>query len=278
MANAPMFARAMGLPARLALYGLASLALMVVDSRYDALNAFRAGSAALIHPVQAALARPFEYLGEAGEFFTVHGDLLRENRRLEAERQRLGVLLQGYRDLEAENVRLRSLLGLAPVPSATPLAASVTRVVPDPFVRKLVIDRGSNQGVAAGWPAVDAAGLIGQVTEVYPASSVVTLLTAKEQAAPVQNLRNGLRLIVSGTGSDNLLEIRYLDQHADLKAGDLLATSGIDGVYPAGIPVARVVSVELPRQSPFARAVCQPLGQVDRHRHLLILKLGSPTR
>lgn len=275
MANAPMFARAMGLSARLALYGLASLTLMVVDSRYDTLSAFRTGLVSLIHPVQAALATPFEYLGEAGEFFTVHGDLLRQKRQLESERERLTALLQGYRDLQTENARLRGLLDLPPRPGVATMAASITRALPNPFARKLIVDRGRVDGVEAGWPVVDAAGLIGQVTSVYPGSSEITLLTAKDQSAPVQNQRNGLRLIVSGTGSDNLLEIRYLDMHADLKAGDILTTSGLDGVYPPGIPVARILGVEQPRQTPFARAVCQPLGDIGQHRQVSILKIGS---
>jgi rod shape-determining protein MreC len=272
-----MFARAMGPVARLALYGLASLALMVVDSRYGAMTAFRAGSAALVHPVQAILARPFEFLGEAGEFFTQHADLLREKRQLETERQRQAALLQGYRDLQGENAQLRGLLNLAAPARTVPVAARIVRALPDPFARKLVLDRGSADGIEAGRPVVDVAGLIGQVTEVYAHSSIVTLLTSKEQDAPVQNQRNGLRLIVSGTGSDALLEIRFLDQHADLKAGDLLTTSGIDGVYPPGIQVARVLSIEPPRQTPFARAVCQPIGQIGRNRYVLVLKLKGTT-
>lgn len=275
MANAPMFARALGLPARLALYGLASLAMMVMDSRYDTLAAFRSGSATLIHPVQAVLARPFEFLDEAGEFFTVHGTLLQEKRQLEAEQERLATLLQGYNDLQAENGRLRDMLKLAPLPAVEPMAARITRVLPDPFARKLIIDHGTADGVEAGRPVVDVAGLIGQVTEVYPRSSVITLLTSKDQAAPVQNLRNGLRLIVSGSGSDNLLEVRYLDMHADLKAGDILTTSGIDGVYPPGIQVARVIKIEPPRQTPFARAICEPLGRIGQHRYVLILKASQ---
>lgn len=276
MAHAPMFARAMGPTARLAIYGLASLALMVLDSRFEALTAFRAGSAAIVHPVQAALAQPFDYLGDAGEFFTVHGELVRDNRRLQADHQRLSAMLQGYRSLQNENAELRGLLGLAAPAGSVPLAARIVRVMPDPFARKLMVDRGSEHGVEPGRPVVDATGLLGQVTEVFASSSVVTLVTSKEQGAPVQNQRNGLRLIVSGTGADSLLEVRYLDMHADLKAGDLLTTSGLDGTYPAGIPVARVLGVEQPRQTPFARAVCQPIGQVGQHRHVLILKPGAP--
>lgn len=270
--HAPMFTRELGLPGRLAIYGLVSLALMLADSRYDALSALRTGVAAVVHPVQAGLARPFEFLGEAGRFFVNHGQMLRENRRLESDRRQLATSLQGYRGLQAENEHLRSLLGLKPPPGALSMAAEITRTLPDPFARKILLDRGSGHGVEAGRPVVDVDGLVGQVTRVYPGSSEVTLLTSREQAAPVQNLRNGLRLIVSGTGSDDLLEVRFLDMHADLKAGDVLVTSGIDGVYPAGIPVARVLRVDPPRQTPFARAVCEASGGVGRHRHLAILR------
>jgi rod shape-determining protein MreC len=120
-------------------------------------------------------------------------------------------------------------------------------------------------------PVVDSNGLVGQVTRVYPWTAEVTLLTDRDQAAPVLNLRNGLRAIVSGQGSDTLLEVRFLDMHADLQPGDLLYTSGIDGIYPAGIPVARVLKTELPRNTPFARALCQPLGGVGRYLHMAVM-------
>ncbi len=266
----------MGPTARLALYGLISLSLMVVDSRYDTLTTLRSGSATVIHPVQAALSRPFEYLAEAGDFFAIHGELVKENRQLAIERERLAALLQGYRDVQSENRRLHGLLRLAAPTGTEPMAATIIRVLPDPFARRLAVNRGALDGIEPGRPVVDADGLIGQVTEVYQTSSVVRLLTAKGQAAPVQNQRTGLRMIVSGTGSDNQLEINYLDMHADLKAGDVLTTSGIDGVFPPGVPVARVLNVEQPRQTPFARAICQPFGQIGQHRHVLILKPRSP--
>jgi rod shape-determining protein MreC len=271
MAHAPMFARAMGLPTRLAIYCLASLALMVVDSRYGPMTELRGTAERLVYPVQLVLSRPFEFLGEAGDFFTVHGKLLKENKQLILQSQIFASRLQGYQALEQENNQLRKLLNL-PHPAGTrPLVAEIVRIQPDPFDRRVIIDKGSADGVEAGRPVVDASGLIGQITRVYPDSSEASLLTAKEQAAPVQNQRNGLRLIVSGTGTDNLLEVRYLDMHADIKTGDVLVTSGIDGVYPPGIPTARVLRVEPPRQSPFATVICQPIGEIERHRHVLVL-------
>lgn len=271
MANAPMFARAMGLPTRLALYCLVSLALMVVDSRYGALTTFRSVAASVIYPIQGFLAKPFSYFSEASDFFTVHAKVLQENRRLILESQVFASRLQGYAALKDENAQLRRLLGLPPAPGVKFMAAEVIRVQPDPFDRRIIVDKGAIDGVEAGRPVVDASGLVGQITRVFAASSEVTLLTSKEQAAPVQDQRNGLRLILSGSGSDNLLEVRYLDMHADVKPGDVLVTSGIDGVYPLGIPVARVLRVDPPRQTPFARAVCQPIGEIGQHRHILIL-------
>jgi len=276
-AQPPMFVRVMGLPLRFALYALASLVLIGADARYDTLRLLRSGVAAALHPVQTGLARPFHYLQDAFDFFTVHGELVQEKHRLE---QRQRALMQQLHDrtlLQAENAHLRSLLGLAVPPGYTAHGVEVVQAMTNPFSRKVVVDRGSVHGLSTGWPAVDDLGLVGQVTGVYPTSSEITLITSRDQDIPVQVVRNGLRLIVSGTGQDRLLEVRFLDMHADLRPDDVLVTSGLDGVYPPGIPVARVVSVEPPRHSPFARAVCAPLAGVGRHRQMLILQRETPT-
>lgn len=275
-AQAPMFVRVMGLPLRFALYVLASLILMGVDARYDTLHLLRSGVATLLHPVQTGLARPFHYLQDALDFFALHGQLVRDNHRLQ-EAQR--VLMQQLHDramLQAENAHLRRLLGVAVPRGYTGHGVEVVWASPNPFSRKVVVDRGSLQGLSTGWPAVDDMGLLGQVTRVFPTSSEITLITSRDQDVPVQVVRNGLRLIVSGTGQDRLLEVRFLDMHADLQPDDILATSGLDGVYPPGIPVARVVAVEPPRHTPFARAVCTPLAGVGRHRQMLILQRETP--
>jgi rod shape-determining protein MreC len=276
MAHAPMFARAMGLTTRLALYCLASLALMIVDSRYDAMTTFKKVAASVAYPIQSTLAKPFEFLGEAGAFFTVHGKVVRENRKLILQSQQFASQLQGYASLKEENAQLRKLLTLPSPPNTRPVAAEIIRVQPDPFDRRVIVNKGEVDQIEAGRPVIDAVGLVGQVTRVDAASSEVSLLTSKEQAAPVQDQRNGLRLIVSGTGSDNLLEVPYLDMHADVKPGDILVTSGIDAVYPPGIPVARVLRVEPPHLTPFAKVICQPIGEIGQHRHVLILSRDKP--
>lgn len=270
--QAPMFVREMGLLPRLIIYALLSLFLMAADARYNGLDKLRHAAATVFHPLQTGLAWPFEYLGKAGRFFVVHADLLAEMQRKQVESRQLRTSLQGLKALESENARLRALLALPPRAGVAPLTVGVTASVADPFSRRLIVNRGSLQGVVAGRPVVDSIGLVGQVTRVFPASSEVTLLTSREQSAPVQNQRNGLRLIVTGVGSDSLLEVRYLDMHADLKPDDLLVTSGLDGVYPAGIPVARVLRIDPPRHTPFAYAVCQPIAGIGQNRHLVILQ------
>ena len=273
-----MFARAMGMHTRLALYCLVCAALMIVDSRYGALSTLRYAMSSLVDPVQATLAKPFQFLGDAEDFFVVHAKVVSENRRLIREQENLISRLHAYRELQAENAQLRRLLDLPPPPGTHPVAAEIIRVQPDPFDRRLIVDKGAHSGVVAGRPVVDASGLIGQVTRVYATSSEVTLLTSTEEEAPVLDQRTGLRLIVSGTGSDDLLEVRYLDMHADVRKGDELVTSGLDGVYPLGIPVARVLRVLPPRLKPFARAVCQPIGEIGQHRQVLILNRAGPRR
>ncbi len=270
--HAPLFVREMGLPVRFGLYVLACLFLLALDARYSALSGVRAGLNAALHPLQMALAQPWIWLQQASGFFVTHGELAAENARLRRQQDLLRADIQDRRALAAENGSLRALLSLPPRPGVTPLVGEVMEAMPDPFSRKVVINRGAAHGISAGWPVVDAVGLVGQVTRVFPWTAEVTLLTDRDQGAPVQNQRNGLRIIVSGQGSDTLLEVRFLDMHADLKPGDLLYTSGIDGVYPAGIPVAQVVQTEPPRHTPFARALCRPLGGVGQYRHMAVLK------
>jgi rod shape-determining protein MreC len=262
----------MGLPARFGLYVLVCLLLLAMDARYFALSGVRAGINAIIHPAQMALAKPWEWLDGVGRFFVSHGELAAENQRLKSLHELLEAGLSDRAAITAENTQLRALMELPAREGYTMVPSEIIETSTDPFSRKIIINRGERHGIAAGWPVVDANGLVGQVTRVYPWSSEVSLLTDRGQGAPVQNMRNGLRIIIFGQGSDNQLEVRFLDMHADLQPGDLLYTSGIDGIYPAGVPVARVVKIEPPRHTPFARALCQPLGGVGRYRHIAVMK------
>ena len=141
----------------------------------------------------------------------------------------------------------------------------------DPFTRKVIIDKGSQAAVAPGQPVIDADGLIGQVTRVHPLVAEVTLVLDKEQSIPVQVLRNGLRAVAFGSGDGSTMELRYMAMNAEIVVGDELTTSGIDGVFPAGLPVARVTHIDRDSAVQFARVLCAPKGGPGKGAELLVL-------
>jgi rod shape-determining protein MreC len=243
-----------------------------MDHRYDALGAMRSAAAMVMHPVQTALAWPFERLGGIFDFFSRHQELINENNHLRQEFERLSADLQAMQSLRHENAELRDLLDLAQPAGRQPLTAAIIAAPVDPLTRRLVINRGSQAGVSAGLPVVDARGLLGQITRVHPFSSELTLVVSRRQMVPVESERTGQRLLTRGVGSDSLIEIPYLDQHSDLLAGDVLVTSGLDGVFPRGIPVARVLQVRPPQgASPFSRAQCAPIAGSGLNRPVRVL-------
>jgi rod shape-determining protein MreC len=153
-------------------------------------------------------------------------------------------------------------------------AAQVLYDSADPYTRKVIIDQGSMQGINAGSPVLDASGVLGQVTRVYPLTSEVTLVSDRDQAIPVLNVRTGARAVAFGdpTAHANALELRFMATNADVQVGDLLTTSGVDGVYPPGLPVARVDKIDRRVDSAFARIYCTPLAQVEGAMHVMVLQ------
>jgi rod shape-determining protein MreC len=175
--------------------------------------------------------------------------------------------------LAVENRQLRALLDLKPALTVHSLAAEVMYEAADPFSRKFYIDRGSVQGVVGGSPVITEGGVIGQVTRVYPLSSEVTLLTDREAAIPLLNTRTQLRAAAfGGVRQGSALELRFVAADTDIQVGDVLHTSGVDGVYPPGLPVAKVTLVERQRDGGFTRVELAPLAVIDRVRHVLVLE------
>ncbi len=160
------------------------------------------------------------------------------------------------------------------VPTST--AAEILYFGRDPFSRKVIIDRGSSHKVEEGAAVVDDTGLIGQVSRTFPWTAEIALVTDREQVVPVQLVRNGLRAAIFGTGYDGALDLRFMPVNADIENGDVLVTSGIDGVYPAGLPVAVVSSIERNAAYPFAHITCTPAAGVNRHRQVLVLARLAP--
>lgn len=257
--------------ARLLIFSALSLAFLVADNRFDYLASLRQIVAVVVYPLQRVAAAPASIVRRIGDFFTTHGSLREDNARLARESYENAALLLRLKALQAENAQLRELLAARQRLDIELAAAEVLYAARDPFSRKVVIDRGSQHNVRAGQPVVDNRGLVGQVTRAYPWVAEVTLVTDKGQFVPVQNVRNGLRAVLSGTGSEGALELRFIPLNADFQNGDELVTSGIDGVYPPGLPVARVTNVERGAAQIFARITATPLGGVANHAHVLIV-------
>ena len=257
--------------ARLLIFAALSLSFLVADVRFNFLEPLRHFAAVIVYPLQRIAAAPAGIARRIGDFFTTHSSLREDNARLRQQNFENGAALLQLKALRAENQQLRQLLTTRERFKIELAAAEVLYAARDPFSRKVVIDLGSQQGVRPGQPVVDDRGLVGQVTRAYPWLSEVTLVTDKGQFVPVQNARNGLRAVLSGTGSDGALELRFISLQADFQDGDELVTSGIDGVYPPGLPVAKVTNVERSIDQIFARITCAPLAGVANHAHVLVV-------
>ncbi len=257
--------------ARLLIFAALSLTLLVADARFNFLNPLRQIAAAVIYPLQRVAAAPAGIARRIGDFFVTHSSLRETNTRLAQENFSSAALLQQLQALSAENAQLRALIAARERLEVKVLAAEVLYAARDPFSRKVIIDKGLRDDIKAGQAIVDDRGVVGQVTRVYPWLSEVTLITDKGQLVPVQNLRNGLRAVLAGTGNDGVLELRFIPLNADFQNGDPLVTSGIDGVYPPGLPVAQVSHVERNAAQLFARITCVPLAGVASHTQLLVV-------
>jgi rod shape-determining protein MreC len=276
MEMAPQFFRhGPSLLARLFFFVVLSLVLMAIDTRFQYLAEVRQAFSTAIYPLQKLANAPSTVYGRISEFFLSH-NLVEENEHLKQQHLADSGQLQRLRALEAENAQLRKLLQTAQRIEGQAAMAEILHVPRDPFNRKVMLDKGSQGGIQPGQVVVDDAGVVGQITRTYPWMSEVTLITDKDHSVPVQVVRNGLRSVISGTGKEGALELRYVAVNTDIQEGDLLATSGIDGVYPPGLPVAVVSKIERNSAYVFARVTCTPAGGVGHNRQLLILALLTP--
>jgi rod shape-determining protein MreC len=256
---------------RLALLGLLSIALLFADARFRYLENVRQVVAVVLYPLQRAVQMPGEALLWVADYFGSKRDLADGNAALKQELVAQGPVVQRAEALAAENARLRALLGLVGRFPGAGTAAEVLYTGRDPFTQRLFINKGADDGVKAGDAVVDELGVVGQVTRVYPLMAEVTLLTDRDHAVPVMVERNGVRSVLFGSGTGRPPELRFAAPTADIRVGDRLVTSGIDGTYPPGFAVAEVVDIDRETGQMFARVVCRPLAGVDRSQFLLVL-------
>jgi rod shape-determining protein MreC len=270
----PFFRQGASALSKLIVFSALALFLMVADTRFKLTKPLRIALAAVVYPVQWLVMRPVLL---AEEVFSYFESLKVSQSTAEAARQKLGLQSQRANQVEQltlENTRLRLLLQLRERITTTSQAAQVLYDSADAYSRKVVIDKGLLQGVSAGSPVLDERGVLGQVTRVYPSVSEVTLVTDREQAIPVLNVRTGARAVAFGdpTAHANALELRFMASNADVQVGDVLTTSGVDGVYPPGLPVARVDKIERRVETAFAHIFCTPLSGVEGAFHVMILQ------
>jgi rod shape-determining protein MreC len=271
----PLFRQGPPALVRLAVLVVLALALLISDARFRTLETVRAVLATGLYPLQRAALVPRDVALDIAQFFASNASLRTENARLAKQNLQLSLTTSQLQQADGENRHLRDLLQLQQRSAITTVPAEIQYDTRDPFTQKVIVDHGTEEGVQNGAPVVNENGLVGQVTRVYPYQSEVTLLTDKDQAVPVQLVRTGIRSVIYGTPRGDTLDLRFVPVSADVKAGDLLVTSGLDGIYPAGLPVARVARVDRQADTTFARVVCEPLVQVRGARQLLILHYQS---
>jgi rod shape-determining protein MreC len=268
----PFFRQGHSALSKVVFFSALALFLMVADTRFKLAVPVRAVIATVLNPVERTLRVPLEMWLGGSQYLQGLSKALKDED--EAKRQLAAQAERSARSdaMAAENARLRALLELRPALQVRSIAAEVLYEAPDPYSRKVVLDHGSMNGIVLGSPVVNEAGVLGQVTRVYPLNAEVSLLTDKDAAIPVLNSRTQQRSAAFGTSLGAGMELRFIASNADVQPGDLLTTSGVDGVYPPGLPVAKVTSVDHKGDSGFARIHLQPTANPDAVRHVLVLE------
>lgn len=253
-----------------------AIALLFTDAFWTNANPVRQTIATVLYPFQRIVLFPRQMLTTADEWTNAASRIKSENEGLQRQRIALAQVTTNAALLSAENTQLRRLLGV--LDSAVDRPTVVVEVLYEPvnaFTRRIVFNKGSRSGIAQGMPVIDESGVVGQITRVTPMTSEAAMLTDEIVSIPVQVLRNGLRLIAFGSNTPGKVEVRYFSSDADLREGDELVTSGVGGVFPAGLSVGRIDEVERNPSSGFARAEANPSSHPERYRHFLVLQVPT---
>lgn len=267
--------RGPALGTRLFLLLACSILLMVLDSREDYLQYIHSKLNIVVYPIQAAVDLPFALADWASTSLASRRQLLAENRDLRRQQLRSDASVQKMIAIEAENARLRALMDTAALMTDRTMVTEIMAIDLNPYRRLLTINKGSIAGAYRGQALVDAFGIVGQISDLGPLSSQVLLISDPEHAVPVEINRNGLRTIAVGTGDAQILNLPFLPNNADIRLGDLLVTSGLGGVFPAGYPVAEVNQIEVNPSQPFAHVEAAPAAELDKVRELLLIWPGD---
>jgi rod shape-determining protein MreC len=270
----PFFNQGPSVFSKLLFFGTLSLLLIVIDARFQVAQPIRSAIATALYPVQWVALQPVRAFKEGRQYLADLGQA-----QSESEETKKKLVLQSLRagqveQLLQENNRLRQLLELKDKLALPVMAAEVLYDAADPYTRKVIIDRGQAHQVVLGSPVLDESGVVGQVTRVHPLASEVTLVVDRDLAIPVLNVRSGARSVAYGdpTAGGGGMELRFMGSNADVQEGDLLTTSGVDGIYPPGLPVARVSRIEHRAESTFSKIYCVPQALTTGVRHVIVVR------
>jgi rod shape-determining protein MreC len=270
----PLFKQGASARVKVVFFTIFSIALLIVDSRMNSLVNVRRLVATVIYPIQLLAVAPRDIVYGIGNYFSSSARLQAELDQLRTKQIKNADSLSKNTFLTTENDQLRRLLLIKERTASKSLLAEVIYEVHDFSSRKVFLNKGLQHGIELGQPVIDDRGVVGQVTRVFPLTAEVTLITDKSHAIPVQIARNGLRSVLHGKGQFSNMEMS-MTTNADVVMGDVLVTSGLDGIYPEGLQVAKVVKVENKASTTFENILCEPTAGVNQHQQLLVLLVST---
>ncbi|MEY3955538.1 MAG: hypothetical protein RL229_938 [Pseudomonadota bacterium] len=268
--SSKLFNKGPSLLSKLLLLIFISIVLMGVDFRFHYLKNIRQVTNVFTKPFHALLNLPSDIYHFTTEYFSNQSRLIHENETLKLNIDSLKADLQRLDFIDQENNQLKNLLEVKNAYKFKTEAVSIIYSRFDPFSQKIIIDGGQNKDFQAGQPVINALGLVGQISSVFPETS--ELIVDKKMSVPIQIQRNGLRAITSGNGQNETISLPYLPNSVDVIKGDILKTSGIDTIYPEGIIVAEVLEIINDPKLPFAKIICKPMSEIRNHSHVLVVK------
>lgn len=269
--SSKLFNKGPSLLSKLLLLTFISILLMGIDFRFHYLKSIRQFTNVLTKPFHAVLNLPIDIYDFTTKYFSNQSHLIHENETLKLNIDALKADLQRLDYIDQENDQLRNLLEVRNTNKFKTEAVSIIYSRFDPFNQKIIIDGGQNKDFQPGQPVIDALGLVGQISSVFPETSEVTLIIDKKMSVPIQIQRNGLRAITNGNGQNETISLSYLPNSVDVMKGDILKTSGIDTIYPEGIAVAEILEIKHDPKLPFAKIICKPISAIRNHSHVLVV-------
>ena len=269
--SSKLFNKGPSLLSKFILLTFISIILMGIDFRFHYLKSIRQFTNVLIKPIHALLNLPSDIYDFTTQYLSNQSRLIHENETLRLDIDQLKADLQRLDYIDQENDQLRNLLEVRNTHKFKTEAVSIIYSRFDPFNQKIIIDGGQNKDFQPGQPVIDALGLVGQISSVFPETSEVTLIIDKKMSVPIQIQRNGLRAITNGNGQNETISLSYLPNSVDVMKGDILKTSGIDTIYPEGIAVAEILEISHDPKLPFAKIICKPISAIHNHSHVLVV-------